>query len=229
MTQALETHVPPLTDIPPDPFPVVVVERETAARRSPWRVVKSVISIVSGLILATVAFLAIGVAIGTRMSTSSQLGLFGHPIMSVLSGSMAPIINTGDLVVDNKLTPLQARSLHEGQIISFRSSANSRQIFTHRIVAVETAPGGGVAYVTRGDANDSRDGPLAPSTNIVGLYQSKIPAGGYILNAVHRPMVLGLLLASPLLWLLSEPLWKWARTAEEPPGSAVIGGGERHS
>jgi signal peptidase I len=184
---------------------------------------------VAGVVLGLVALLAIAVAISTRLSGNGQFGLFGHPVMSVLSGSMAPTINTGDLVVDNKLTPLQARTLRKGQIISFRSSANSSQIFTHRIVAVETAPGGGVAYVTKGDANDSRDGPVVSATNIVGLYQSKVPDGGYILNAIHRPLVLGLLLASPLLWLLSEPLWKWARTAEEPPGAAVTGGGERDS
>jgi signal peptidase I len=133
---------------------------------------------------------------------------------------MAPAINTGDLVVDDRLTHAQAADLHVGQIISFRSAANSHQIFTHRIAAIQTLPGGGVGYVTKGDANASPDGPLASSTNVVGLYQSKIPDGGYILNDLHRPLILGLLLASPILWLLSEPLWKWARQEDEAPNQS---------
>ncbi len=188
-----------------------------AGRRGPWRIIKGIISTVAGVILAVVAVLVIVVAVSTHFSPNGQLGIAGHPVMSVLSGSMAPVINTGDLVVDNKLTAAQAASLHKGQIISFRAAPHSSTIFTHRIADVVPLPGGGVGYVTKGDANDSRDGPVSPSTNVVGLYQSKIPAGGFILNALHRPLVIGLLIASPLLWLLSEPLWKWAR--EEGPGT----------
>jgi signal peptidase len=191
--------------------------------------VREIISMIAVTILALVAVLAVVVAVSTHIASNGQLGLFGHPVMSVLSGSMAPTINTGDLVVDNRLTSAQAASLHVGQIISFRSAANSRQIFTHRIAAVEAVSGGSVGYITKGDANDARDAPIALSTNIVGLYQSKVPDGGYILNALHRPLALGLILASPILWLLSEPLWKWARQVEEPGSAGAPEGAERHS
>ncbi len=52
-------------------------------------------------------------------------------------------------------------------------------------------------------------------TDVIALYQAKIPDGGYLLNAQHRPLVLGLTLASPLLWLLSDPLWMLARKDDE--------------
>ena len=187
-----------------------------APRRGAWRIIRGLVSTVAGFVLAVVALLAIVVAVSTHFSSNGQLGLLGHPVMSVLSGSMAPTIKTGDLVVDNKLTPAQAANLHVGQIMSFRAAPDSPQIFTHRIVDVVPLPNVVVGYVTKGDANDSRDGPVTPSTNVVGLYKSKIPAGGYILNALHRPLVLGLIIASPILWLMSEPLWRWAREADEP-------------
>jgi len=195
---------------------VIGAEVAEIRRRGPWRTIKGVVSTIAAVILAAVAVLAAVVAVSTHFSAGGQIGAFGHPVMSVLSGSMVPAINTGDLVVDDNLTPTQAANLHVGQIISFRAAAGSHQIFTHRIIAVEALPGDVVAYVTKGDANDSRDGPLAPSTNVVGLYESKIPYGGYVLNALHRPLVLGLLFASPLLWLLSEALWTSARRPEEP-------------
>lgn len=202
---------------------------ESVDRRGVWRAFKALMSMTAGMILAVVALLAVVVAVGTNLSADRQLGLFGHPVMSVLSGSMAPTINTGDLVIDAGLTPAHAAGLHAGQIISFRPDAGSHRIFTHRIAAVETLPGGGVGYVTKGDANDSRDTRVTPSTNVIGLYQSKIPRGGYILDALHRPLVLGLLLAAPLLWLLSEPLRKWAREAEEPVNTTETEGDDSPS
>jgi signal peptidase I len=193
------------------------------APRRPGHIVTGTMSTVAAIVLALVALLAVGVSVSTHFATDGQLGVLGHPVMSVLSGSMAPAIDTGDLVVDNKLTAAQATDLHIGQIISFRAAAGSSEIFTHRIAGVEALPGGVVAYVTKGDANDSRDGPLAASTNVIGLYHSRIPYGGYVLNALHRPLVLGLLVLSPLLWLLSGALWAWARTEEQTPSSTTEG------
>ncbi len=228
MTRTLQRNAPEIVEPSGDeqPQPVVgpaYLEAVTApaaapaGARHPWRVVKGVVSTIAGAVLAVVAVLAIVIAVSSHFSGDGQVGIFGHPVMSVLSGSMAPKIKTGDLVIDRELTAAQAANLHPGQIISFRSAANSRQIFTHRIAAVDAIPGGGVAYVTKGDANASRDGPVAPSTNVIGLYQSKISDGGFVLNDLHRPLVLGLILAAPLLWLLSEPLWKWARQGDGPP------------
>jgi signal peptidase I len=215
--QTLESNAPPqggVTDIPIGFEPIVVPA--PVARRGPLRVAMGVLSTTAGVVLAIVALLSIVVALSTHLAPNGQLGIFGHPVMSVISGSMAPEINTGDLVIDKKLTVEQAAHLHKGQVISFRADVGSHQIFTHRIVSVETGAHGTVGYVTKGDANDSRDEVIRPSTNVVGLYQAKIPAGGYILSALHRPLVLWLILAAPVLWLLSEPLWKWARQAEQP-------------
>jgi signal peptidase len=196
------------------------------SRRGFWRTLKGIVSTVTGVVFGGIALLAVVIAVSTHFAADGQLGVFGHPVMTVLSGSMAPSINTGDLVVGNRLTPAQAASLSAGQVISFHPTASSPQVFTHRIVAVEVSPDGAVAYATKGDANDSQDGALIPSTNIVALYQSRIPYGGYILNALHQPMVLGLLLASPLLWLLSGALFKWARETDEPTSSTAVGRGE---
>jgi signal peptidase I len=190
---------------------------DTAGHHRPlWRMARHVVSLAAGIAVGLVALLAAVVAVGSHLSGDGQVRLVGHPVMSVLSGSMAPTIRTGDLIVDTKVTPSQAANLRVGQIITFRAEAGSPKIFTHRIAAVEPAPGGGVAYVTKGDANDSRDGPVTPPANVVGLYHSRIPYGGFVLNALHRPVVFGLLLAAALLWLVSEPLWRWARDPGRP-------------
>ena len=66
------------------------------------------------VLVSLVAVLAIVLAVATRMSHSGQNVAFGHPVMSMLSGSMTGVINTGDLIVDDPVTAAQAQHLHVG-------------------------------------------------------------------------------------------------------------------
>jgi len=83
-----------------------------------------------------------------------------------------------------------------------------------------------VKYVTKGDANNVPDGVLRPAADVVGIFHLSIRRGGYVLSALHRPLVLALLLASPILWFLAGPLYRLARDmdkreADEPGRTAA--------
>ena len=165
--------------------------------------------------VAVVGVLSLIAAVVTRMSAKQEYTVFGHPVLTVLSGSMSPVIRTGDLIVDNPVTSTAAASkLHVGQIITFRDPTAAK-VLTHRIYAVQGASGHATAYVTKGDANNAPDAVAVPTANVIGVYDDKIPRGGYVLNSLHEPLVLGLLIASPLLWLLSGWLIAYARRPEE--------------
>jgi len=140
---------------------------------------------------------------------------FGHPILAVLSGSMSPTIKTGDLIVDDRVSQAQASRLHSGEIVTFFEAKGSTATITHRIVKV-VHEHGRVLYITKGDRNDAPDSPARPASLVVGTYSWKIPRGGYFLFNLHKPIVLGLLLAAPLLWFVAEPLRRYAREEDEP-------------
>jgi signal peptidase len=180
-----------------------------------WRVIARVVSAIAAVLVSVAAALAIIIAVATHFSRNGQYTAFGHPVMTVLSGSMTPVIRTGDLIVDDPVTSAQARNLHVGQIISVREAPGSRSIITHRITGVKVAHGA-VSYLTRGDANNAPDTPLRPASEVIGVFRFAIPRGGYVLSALHRPVVLGLLLASPVLWFLAGPLFHLARTMDDP-------------
>jgi|GEM_PF-1339799 len=175
-------------------------------------------------LMVLLAGMSVALTIATHRSPNGQYRAFGHPVYSVLSGSMTPTIRTGDLVVDDVVTPVQAASLHVGQIITFSSPSDRSEFFTHRIVAVRHSRGGAVSYVTKGDANNAPDAAPIPSTAVVGLYSGKVPFGAYVLNALHKPAVLALLILSLLLALLSSSLLGIARSADRRQTS-----GDRHS
>ncbi len=141
--------------------------------------------------------------------------VFGHPVMTVLSGSMTPVIRTGDLIVEDPVTPAEAEHLHVGQVISVRFAPRSQSVITHRIVAVQVRHGV-VSYITKGDANNAADFTPRPASDVIGVFRFAIPRGGYVLADLHRPIVLGLLLTAPLLWLLAGPLIRFGRRPDEP-------------
>jgi signal peptidase len=210
--------------------PIGSAAGDTEQPQSAWRFFTGALSTIGVVLVCVLASLAIVLAVASRLSPRGQYVVFGHPVMTVLSGSMTPVIRTGDLIVDNPVTAAQARQLHVGQIISVRQTPYSHSVITHRIIAVEVHSGV-VDYVTKGDANNAPDTTLRPSSDVIGVFRFDVPRGGYILAALHRPLVLGLLLASPVLWFLAGPFYRLARrmdtrTSEEPDKSGHPGNGD---
>ena len=191
-------------------------EMQAPVDRSPlYRVYDAATSVMT-VVVAVVGVLALVVAVMTRLSAKQEYTVFGHPVMTVLSGSMTPAIRTGDLIVDKQIhSTAQASGLHAGQIISFRDPSAPTKVLTHRIYAVNRTAGQVTGYVTKGDANNAPDAVAVAPGNVIGIYEGKVPRGGYVLNALHKPQVLGLLIASPLLWLLSGWLIAYGRRPEE--------------
>jgi len=170
-------------------------------------------AVITVLIAVTAGFAAMA-AVATNISGQNKHAAFGHPVLIVLSGSMSPVIRTGDLIIDDAITAQQARHLHAGQVISFRAAPGSTVVITHRIIGQRIIRGA-VNYITKGDANNSPDAALRPASDVIGVFRLSIRRGGYIVNALHHPVVLVMLLASVLLWLIAGTLRRKARRRTE--------------
>ena len=192
--------------------PITFAPAQTTTRT--WHRVSSIATTLTTVLIVVVASVALVLAVATHFSAKNQYRAFGHPVLTVLSGSMSPVIRTGDLIVDTPLSPGAATHLHVGQIVSFRDSPGSNVIVTHRIVGV-THASGLVSYVTKGDANATSDPVARPASDVIGVFGFAVPRGGYVLNALHKPLVLSLLVASVLLWFVAAPLFRWARRMDE--------------
>jgi signal peptidase len=99
--------------------------------------------------------------------------VFGYFPLVVLSDSMTPTLQSGDLVIYQKKT---ADSISEGDIVAFYDPDSSNMIVTHRIVGMEE-----YGFKTKGDANNAEDLSTVPNENLVGIYKARIPNLG---NAV---------------------------------------------
>ncbi len=197
-----------------EPSATPSTERHVGEVQKKAALLRRVGSFIMHLLLVPAICLLLLLAIFSFLSPAGSTHIAGHQVFSMLSGSMTPVIPTGDLVISKDVTPQQARDLKVGQIISFHDSPGSPTIVTHRIVGIER-DGSQVLYVTKGDANNAADEFPRPSTSVVGEVAGIIPRGGYILQALHRPMVVGLFLATVVLWFLASALLKFAFRPEE--------------
>jgi len=80
----------------------------------------------------------------------------GGMSLTVLTGSMEPNINPGDIVVTRGITTAQAAGLKVGQVITFLPYPDNPMLVTHRITA-KSADAKGVSFTTKGDNNNDTD------------------------------------------------------------------------
>jgi signal peptidase len=127
------------------------------------------------LAVAVLAFLLL--AVGPR--------LMGYQTVTMLTGSMAPLINPGDVVVT---TPIHASDLRVGDIITYSIPVEDRRVVTHRVI--EIIPGPAAAVRTKGDANAGAD-PWTATLQGDTVYRqvAVIPHLGDAIRALREPPV----------------------------------------
>lgn len=149
---------------------------------------------------------AAGVAAGVVLLAVAGL-LAGFRGFTVRSGSMAPAINVGDVVVERGVP---ARTLGVGQVITFRDPDGGARLITHRVAGVATRDGL-VQVVTRGDANTGVERWSIPADGRVGLVRARIPAAGGALAWTRTPggrlLTVALPLAALAVWALAG-IWR---------------------
>jgi signal peptidase len=156
--------------------------------------------------LAILAFLVL--AVGPH--------LLGYRTMTMLSASMSPEIEPGDVTI---VTPIAITEVAEGMVITYHKPVDDRSLVTHRVVSVETGSDGSVQVRTKGDANDAID-PWTASLQGDTAYEVRavIPELGHVIQALRTPVVAQVLLyGAPALlagWLLMT-IWRPTREEEE--------------
>lgn len=110
-----------------------------------------------------------------------NVSLFGFRPYIVLSGSMEPNLQVGDMVVSKKVNQDQ---IEIGAIITFEDESGAT--ITHRVVDIIIKDGEKL-YQTKGDNNNTKDIGLVSIKNIKGEYTFKISGIGKIVAQIITP------------------------------------------
>jgi signal peptidase len=107
---------------------------------------------------------------------------------------MIPTYRLGDIVIDRP-----PGALHRGEVITFRHSATSNVIVTHRINSIADGE-----IHTKGDANPTPDAWAITRAEVEGQVVRSVPRLGYVIVFFKQPAGIGSAMTAGIALLL---LW----------------------
>ena len=118
----------------------------------------------------------------------------------VLTDSMYPVIESGDLIICHTAEP---EEIQVGDVIAFFDPAgNGSSIVTHRVMEV-TEQGGQIAWRTKGDNNNTEDRLLVTGDKLVAVYDgTRLDGFGNVALFMQTTPGLILCVVCPILLLV---------------------------
>lgn len=103
-------------------------------------------------------------------------GLFKYKPTAIMSNSMHPIYDRGDVVIIEKVNSKNIKNLKKYDIIEYRLK---NIIVAHRIIYIEKHNDGSKLYITKGDNNNVADKEKVKPEQINGIVKLSVPKVGY--------------------------------------------------
>lgn len=168
--------------------------------------VSGVIGIVLCVVFIPVILINLVLIAGSVMRPDQLPGVFGLKPSVVLSGSMDPTIQVGDVILIQECDP---ETLQEGDVVCYMSSGKA---ITHRISSVTTGEDGLVRYVTQGDANNAADRLSVSADQVQGVWNGVRVAGlGNTIMFMQTPTGMVLCIICPLALFFAWDVWRRRR------------------
>ena len=105
--------------------------------------------------------------------------LLGYQVYNVISGSMAPKYNVGDLIYVKKV---DVNTIKVGDPITFVMN-EKLTVGTHRVIGIDAE---NQYFYTQGDANTTEDVSPVHFNNVIGVPKFSIPKLGYVSDFVQN-------------------------------------------
>lgn len=148
--------------------------------------------------ISTLANLALVIAVLLLVAVLLAPSLLGFSFEPILGGSMEPTIKTGALIVMEKTAP---EEILVGDVIGFRVEGMDTPV-CHRVIEIVDT-GGGVGFITKGDANESPDTWVVKPENLIGRVVLDLAWLGYVAKFIKTPYGFGFLLGLPAIVLIA--------------------------
>jgi signal peptidase len=161
--------------------------------------IKKVLKLIVDIFLVFVIISAGIYALITFTSKKDGIpNIFGYSPFSIITPSMKPILNVGDIALCKKID--ENTELNKGDIISFKTTIQGKNVIvTHRIESITTLDDKTVVISTKGDNNDASDANTITRDDVVAKYSGyKIVALGYLITFISNKYVFLCLVILPL-------------------------------
>ena len=161
---------------------MLYTNQEITKRKNIETRIKKIINIIINLILIVVMLYNISLIMQSILRPNQTPSFLGIKTYVIISGSMEPNINIGDLVVAKKIKG----ELQVGDVISYRKG---HSVITHRISQKTENEDGEKIYKTKGDNNNTEDSEEIKTEDIEGKVIKVIPKVGNITLILKNKVV----------------------------------------
>lgn len=157
------------------------------------------------------------VAVATFLLLAVGPRVLGYQTSTMLTGSMAPLINPGDVVVT---APTPVSVIRVGDIITYHIPVEDQRVETHRVTDILATGDGATSVRTKGDANNGVDpwtATLHGST--VDRHVLTVPFVGQAIRVLRQPVILNTLIyGAPAVLVIGLLAAIWRKSPEHAPG-----------
>ena len=142
------------------------------------------------ILMIILLILLIAFAVVQRTSDNRK-GIFGIKIFTVISWSMIPVYDIGDILIVKEVTP---NEIHVDDDITYKGEKATvrNKTITHRVVSIDKEEDGNYKIVTKGVNNLAKD-PAINQTQVYGKVIGHISIISYILKIITNVYFLALI------------------------------------
>lgn len=172
------------------------------------KIVKTVLNVIIGIFI--LMFLLV---VCLQRFSNNRLSFFDYRMFTVLTGSMEPKYNVGDVLI-SKDVPID--ELKVGDAISYigKSGDVKDKVVTHEIIEIETTEDGKKVFHTQGIANIIED-PLVYEDQIYGKIVSKAKLLSFISKSIRTPIGLVIIIIIPVFYVIGSEMLGMLLNREE--------------
>lgn len=143
--------------------------------------------LIACIVFIPIIIMNVSIMLQAKTNSDKVPSVFGIKPFIVLSGSMETEIRKGDMIITKKVNP---ETLKIDDVIAFRDAAGT--VTTHRIIDIVDKDGE-TFFITKGDNNSTQDRNLVALRDVEGMYITRIPGFGSIMNSLSEPMTVVIL------------------------------------
>jgi len=154
-----------------------------------WKIIKN-------LIVIAVIFMFVLAVI--QKTTNNQGSIGGIKIFTVISGSMIPVYNIGDILIVKEIAPDEIK-VDDDIVYNGERGTYKNKTITHRVISIEKQEDENYRIITKGVANIAQD-PIINQTQVLGKVVGKVPIISFILKLITNIYILILIPVGILIY-----------------------------
>lgn len=152
--------------------------------------IKSILNFIWKIVyrLMAVAVILMFVFAVVQKSSNNRKSIFGIKIFTVITGSMIPVYEIGDIIIVRDVLPEQIIVGDDIVYVGEKGTYKNKTI-THRVQSIKKKEDGNYGIITKGVANTAQD-PEINQTQVLGKVICHVPIFCYILKIITNIYVI---------------------------------------